>query len=261
MLKKIIFLPAVLCGTLLYSAGMVRCDFKHDKHLQGVASDGSALYWVFTDVIVKSDPDGKVLKKVPLHRMPGTAHHGGDPCFADGKLFVPYSGSGFNKYLNGRPNSNFIQQYNRDLEFEKSFPVPELEFGAGAVAMHNGSFFVAGGRPGKLPGNTIYEYDRDFKLKKKHELAFSSKKGIQSLTTDGINWYFGVYASPGTTFVTDMNFAVCGKWNISCAVGLLHLSDGKKLKAVSLKFGKNKKRQHFGGALAEIPSAKMKLFK
>lgn len=257
-MKKEWVIIALFVAFFLHGAE-IKCDFRNKSHLQGVADGDGAVYWVFTDVIVKSDFSGKVLKKVPLHRMPGGGCHGGDPCFANGKLYIPYNGSGFNKFLKDRPNINFIQQYSADLKFEKNFPVPDLEFGAGAVAWHDGRFFVAGGRPAALPGNAIYEYDRDFRLIKKHELDFSSRKGIQTLTTDGRYWYIGVYNSPAATFVTDMDFAVLGKWKISCSVGLLHLSDGRKLKARSVKFRKEKVLR-FGGALLELAPENMKLY-
>lgn len=257
-MRKIVFTMIFLSG-LLVDAAQVFCDFYHDKHVQGVASSGTALYWVFTDVIVKSDRAGKILKKVPVHRMPGRAHHGGDPCFADNKLYIPYSGSGFNRALGNRKSHNYILQYSAELEFEKSFPIPELEYGAGCIAFADGHFFVAGGRPKNIPGNSVYEYDRDFKLVKKHEIPFDSAKGIQSLTTDGKCWYFGVYGKSPATFVTDMKFNLLGKWHISTAVGLLHEPDGRKIKIRSVK--RKNTAPEFGGALLPLSEKHTKVHK
>lgn len=255
---KKLYLLITFIVFVFVGAAQINCEFFHNKHVQGVAYNGNELYWVYTDVLIKSDASGKIIKQVPLHRMPGGAHHGGDPCFVDGKLYVPYCGSGFNKYLKKRENHNYIQQYSADLEFEKSFPVPELEFGAGCIAFYNGRFFVAGGRPSGMAGNTVYEYDRNFRLLKKHELPFDSNKGIQTLTSDGKYWYFGVYNKPSVTFIADMDFQLVGKWNFSNAVGLLHYPDGRKIKIRSVK-RKTENGLRFGGALLELDAEHTKL--
>ena len=54
----------------------VRCEGAYPMHLQGVcAGDGKDLYWCFTDVLVKTDLEGKLVRRVPV------AKHHGDLCF------------------------------------------------------------------------------------------------------------------------------------------------------------------------------------
>ena len=144
-------------------------DSPKGQHLQGITSCGKYIYWVFSKKIIKTDLTGKIIKKVPLHKEAGKKVHGGSPAWLD-KLYVPYCASGFNKKLNGQPSLNFVQVYDADLNYVKSIPIPELEYGAGAMTTDGTNFFVTGGRPADLPGNTIYEYSRDFKLLKKHKL-------------------------------------------------------------------------------------------
>lgn len=60
----------------------VTCEGAYPHHLQGICVDDEAIYWSFTTTLVKTDRDGKLLKKVPV------ANHHGDLCHYDGKLYV-----------------------------------------------------------------------------------------------------------------------------------------------------------------------------
>ena len=61
------------------------------------------------------------------------------------------------------------------------------------MAFHDGRFFIVGGRPEGVPGNTVYEYDREFNLLEKHELDFDSRFGIQTINRAWGRWYLGCY--------------------------------------------------------------------
>ena len=59
------------------------CEGVYPRHLQGICTnDKDAIYWCWTDVLVKTDTDGRVLKKVPV------ANHHGDLCFHNGRVYV-----------------------------------------------------------------------------------------------------------------------------------------------------------------------------
>ena len=208
----------------------IRCEGSWSGHLQGVAFDGKdKLYWVFNNHLVQTDPKGKLLNATMLKREPGGVNHGGSPCYADGSIYVPYCGSGFNAELNGKPSYNFIQVYSeKDLSLVKSYSIPEVVYGAGAIAFADGNFFVAGGRVANKPGNTVYEYSPEFKLLKKHELEFNSHLGIQSMTFDGKNFWFGCYSvRAGSAYRTGRDFKVNGYYNFSGAYGMIPLNDRK----------------------------------
>lgn len=210
--------------------GDIKCEGSWSGHLQGVTFDGKdKLYWVFNRHLVQTGVNGKLLNATMLKREGGKADHGGSPCYANGFIYVPYCGSGFNKELNGNPSYNFVQVYDeKDLSLVKSYAVPEVVYGAGAIAFASGNFFITGGRPAGMPGNTVYEYSPEFKLLKKHHLEFNSDRGIQSMTFDGKNFWFGCYSvRSGAAYRTGRDFKVNGYYNFSGAYGMVPLNDRK----------------------------------
>jgi hypothetical protein len=67
------------------------CEGTYPKHLQGVAADGrQAIFWSWTDALVKTDLQGRLLR-----RIPADDHHG-DLCFAAGKVYVAVNLGKFN---------------------------------------------------------------------------------------------------------------------------------------------------------------------
>ena len=197
------------------------CAGEYPGHLQGIATDGKHLYWVFTRTLVKTGLDGRIIAKRDMK------HHCGDPCWHEGKLFVPVCASGFNRKLpEGTPSRNFIHVFDADLKPLAVHPVPELEYGAGGIAVRDGHFFVVGGRPKDLPGNTVYEYDDAFKPVRRHEVAFDSLKGIQTINYSSGRWYFGCYGTKLLTIETDGNFKVLRRLRPGTSVGMIPLDRG-----------------------------------
>ena len=163
--------------------------FAPNGHIQGIATDGRSLYWVFTASVVRTDLNGKVLAKR------GLPQHGGDPCFVDGKLFIPL-GDRFNQppKKNAKGPGDRVLVLSPDLKETKFIPVPKFQFGLGGLAFRNGRFYAVGGRPAGKPGNTVYEFDRNFKLLKRHELNVNSESGIQTINfTPGGRCLLGCY--------------------------------------------------------------------
>jgi hypothetical protein len=69
----------------------VQCDGTYPHHLQGICTnERDAIYWSFTDILVKTDQQGRVSKKIPV------ANHHGDLCFHDGKIYVAVNLGQFN---------------------------------------------------------------------------------------------------------------------------------------------------------------------
>lgn len=216
------------------------CQGEYPGHLQGMATDGGAIYWVFTRNIVKTDFTGRVLAKAKL------PHHGGDPCWYDGKLYVPLCGSGFNRRPKpGAVSKNYVNVFDADLKQLKRYPIPELEYGAGGIAVRDGHFFVVGGRPKDLPGNAVYEYDGDFKPVRRHELEFDSSKGIQSIGLAFGKWYFGCYGTNGMAIETDEKFRFTRKVRPNTAFGMIPLANGLVLIGQSAR---SKTHNRSGGA-------------
>ena len=215
-------------------------------HLQGVAADENYIYLSYIRNIIKCDWSGGVVKKIDVPLFDGLDdpksdiaalkkkyniryHHFGDCCFHDGKLYVAYCGSGFNKYLNGAVSYNYIYVFDQDLNFIRRHHVPEMESGAGGITFANGKFYLVGGRPYSITGNTVYEYDSNFKLLKKHSLSINSSRGIQTISFDGRYFWIGCYGAGNYSFRFDQNFQLDSVFNFIVSTGMLHSSDGKEI--------------------------------
>ena len=183
-------------------------------HIQGADFNGQHLFISFTGNLFKCDASGKILKKTGYPDVDGisgndaksrqlkmqnniTRSHFGDLCFADGKVFVAFSGSGFNRELNGSNSYNYIFEYDADLNLLKRHHVPIMQYGVGGITFANGKFYVVGGRPDGVPGNTVYVFDRKFKAVDAVELPFNSLKGIQTISYNNGKFYIGCYGGGG----------------------------------------------------------------
>ena len=81
----------------------VLCEGKYAGHLQGVCRDeGGDFFWSFTRALVKTNPQGKVLKKIPV------ADHHGDVCLVNGKVYCAVNFGAFN-HPEGRADALFVR--------------------------------------------------------------------------------------------------------------------------------------------------------
>src|SRR4051812_35321676 len=123
----------MIFGTLLISlaaAGQVvpiTCEGTYPRHLQGVATDGRAIYWSWTDALVKTDMQGRLMKRVKA------ASHHGDLCVVKDKVFVAVNLGPFN--LPAGKADSWVYAYDAaTLDLLTRQPVPELVHGAGGIA-------------------------------------------------------------------------------------------------------------------------------
>ena len=195
----------------------IRCAGEYAGHIQGLATDGETIYWSFTSAVVRTDLNGKVLAKHPL------AVHGGDPCFAGGKLYVPL-GTNFSlepgkkekKHKAGKNKKpaadNFVLVLDPDLKPLRTIPLVGFKYGAGGIACRNGRFYIVGGRPAGRPGNTIHEYGADFKPLRRIEIDFNSSSGIQTINfTPAGRCLLGCYGAGGMAYRGGNFFIVGGR--------------------------------------------------
>ena len=200
----------------------IDCPGVYSGHLQGIATDGTSIYWSFTGCVVRTDLAGRLLAKAKI------PFHGGDPCWHAGKLYVPI-GECFNAEApRGKPAKNRVFVFDAGLKLVKKYRLPDFKYGAGGMAAHQGRFFIVGGRPAKLPGNTVYEYSPRFKLLRRHQLDFDSEAGIQTINFAFGKWYFGCYGTNGCAVVADEAFRVAGRVAPPLNVGMIPLA-GKEL--------------------------------
>lgn len=226
-------------------------------HIQGVATDGKYIYLSYSGNILKSDWQGNIIKFIKTPRFDGLEdpkndiaalkkkfniriHHSGDCCFHDGKLYVAYCGSGFNRRYESGWSYNYVYVFDTDLNFIRRHHVPDMVHGAGGITFANGRFYLVGGRPAGVTGNTLYEYDSSFKLLKKHQLKFNSDKGIQTISWDGEHFWIGCYKTGDFAFLVDKDFKVTSVAKAPIATGVLNSSDRKTLLCFRDVFRKRK---------------------
>ena len=199
-------------------------------HVQGLASDGKVIFRAFDYGIIKSDMNGKFLKKADCKMLPGKSWmHAGSPCLADGKLYVPVNFGSFNRNLNGKPSLNYIQIFDLELNFISSFHVPEVEHGAGCITYANGRFFVSGGRAYQMSGNAVFEYDKNFKFIRKYDIDITSYVGVQTIAFDGKYFWLGCFGNRSMSYRLARDFKDITYYDFKSSFGLSPLPSGKML--------------------------------
>lgn len=210
-------------GRSLGEVFKVNCEGTYPRHLQGVCTDERAIYWSFTTTLVKTDMQGRVLKKIPV------ASHHGDLVFRGGKLFVAVNLGKFND-PNGNADS-WVYVYDAESLNELSrHETQEVFHGAGGIGWRDGHFFVVGGLPNDVKDNYVYEYDSKWSFVRKHVInSGHTHLGIQTATFAHDRWWFGCYGTPKTLLVTDKDFQMKGRYKIDCSLGIEALSGGRLL--------------------------------
>lgn len=202
----------------------VECEGTYPRHLQGIATDGrDAIFWSWTDALVKTDLQGRLLKRVRA------ANHHGDLCYHDGKVFVAVNLGKFNEPA-GKEDSWVYVYDAATLNEVARHRVPELVHGAGGIAHRDGKFIVVGGLPPDVSENYLYEYDEQFTFKKRHVLASGhTDKGIQTAAWAHGTWWFGCYGTPKILLRADSDFKLTGKWEFDASLGIQEVPDGRFL--------------------------------
>ncbi len=222
------FLAAVLLLAASANAAdfrNVECNGFYRHHLQGMCVDDEAIYWCFTTQLVKTDVAGKLLKQAPV------ANHHGDLCHHDGKLYVAVNLGRFN-HPEGKADS-WVYVYDAETLAELArHQTQEVFHGAGGIGVREGRFYVVGGLPAGVQENYVYEYDGVFRFLKKHTVKSGhTHLGIQTATFANDRWWFGCYGSPAVLLVTDADFAMKGRYEFNCSLGIAGLPDGRMLVA------------------------------
>lgn len=200
------------------------CEGVYPRHLQGICTnDRDAIYWSWTDALVKTDAQGRILKQVPV------ANHHGDLCFHGGRVHVAVNLGKFNEPA-GRADS-WVFVYDADTLVEIArHPVPELVHGAGGMAYHAGRFLIVGGLPPGVNENYLYEYDEAFHFRQRHVLESGhTLMGIQTAAFADGSWWFACYGKPQILLRADEQFQLTGKWEFDASLGIAPLAGGRFL--------------------------------
>lgn len=153
-------------------------------HLQGIACDGKAVYWSFSDRILKTDLQGKMLKEQPV------AFHAGDLWFQNGRLYCTVA----RRVPGGIVNE--IQIFDPELKLERSVKMPAEWIGIDGIA-GDGRHFWVGRDPGQAAhaGLSICELDAEFRPVR--TWAFNADRqyfyGTQAFCRIGDEFLIGTY--------------------------------------------------------------------
>lgn len=210
-------------GKSFDATSQVFCEGTYRHHLQGICTDGKTIFWSFTTTLVKTDMNGKLLRKIPV------ANHHGGLCFHDDKIYVAVNLGQFND-PEGNADSWVYVYDSATLNELARHEVQEVFHGAGGIGIQNGHFFVVGGLPDSVEENYVYEYDGDFQFLKKHVInSGHTHLGIQTATFAHDRWWFGCYGDPKILLVTDADFQMKGRYNFDCSLGIEGLPGGRLL--------------------------------
>ncbi|HEY2411058.1 MAG TPA: hypothetical protein VGI40_02375 [Pirellulaceae bacterium] len=222
----------------------VACEGIYPRHLQGVCTNEEAIFWSFTTKLVKTDRLGKVVKQVDV------ASHHGDLCFHQGKVFVALNLGKFNDSKGNADSWVYVYDAS-DLSCLAKHKTPEVFYGAGGIAFHDGRFLVVGGLPYDANENYVYEYDADFKFVKKHTLASGhTYLGIQTATFADGQWWFGCYGDPRILLKADASLTNVDRFEFDCSLGIVPVERGKFLIA---RDGSTSDKGHTGRLVLAIP--------
>ena len=198
----------------------VDCEGTYPGHLQGICLDEQGnIYWSFTTWLVKTDPQGKLIHKVPV------ANHHGDLCYDEGKVYVAVNLGKFND-PQGNADSWVYVYKTANLKETARHEVQQVKFGAGGVAVHDNRFLVVGGLPGDREENDIHEFDQDFNYVKQHSLdSGQTYLGIQGATYSEDAWWFACYGQQLLTAKTDLE--MLGRYTFECGLGIVGLGESQ----------------------------------
>ena len=203
----------------------VVCQGTYAGHLQGICVDDRAIYWSFTTALVKTDLQGKIVKKIPV-----VTHHG-DLCISNGKLFIAVNLGKFND-PEGNADSWIYVYDAATLEELAKHEVQQVFHGAGGIGIRDGRFYVVGGLPRDIQENYVYEYDENFRFINKHSVkSGQTRLGIQTATFAHDRWWFGCYGTPKILLVTDADFKMIGRYDFDCSLGIVGLPNNHLLSA------------------------------
>lgn len=208
------------------SGAEIVCEGSYAKHLQGVCrGDDGALYWCFTDELVKTDAAGARLKTIPV------ASHHGDLCCHAGRVYVAVNLGKFNRPAGEADSWVYVYEAD-DLDFVAKHAVPEVVHGAGGMAWQAGKFFVVGGLPEGIDENYAYEYDEALRFVRRHTIPSRfTLMGIQTAAFDGRSWWLGCYGKPAILLRASAGFGDVRRYESNAAYGIVPQDDGTLLVA------------------------------
>lgn len=171
------------------------------RRLQGIATapDG-ALYWSWTDRIVKTSPEGEVLAAAEVQ-----GHHG-DLTWRDGRVVVAVNRGRFHDPEAAHDSWACVLDADT-LEEAGRHELPEVRYGAAGICWARDRYVVVGGLPVELEhaddaANEVHEYDADFRWLATVRLPGGwTRHGIQTAEFAFGRFFFGCDGDPPCVLV------------------------------------------------------------
>lgn len=236
----------------------------YPMHLQGVTTNqADAIYWSYTNRLIKTDASGKLLKSLNV------IDHHGDLTFANGKIYVAVNDrvtqppGEFNAANPNNPGRQWIFEYDAEtLEKTAQHHVPQVTYGAGGIAYHDGRFLVVSGLATGETTNYAYEYDGSFTHLRTIELDTGyTDRGIQTAEFAAGHWWFGTYHAIGAgndsrqLFKYNESLDSFNQYSFDASLGLAAMPHGRLLVGTNQRIGS----QHFGRVELAVPDAELGL--
>lgn len=191
-------------------------------HLQGVAAGDGGIYWSFTRHIVKTDFSGRpvAVREAPSHQ--------GDLCVKDGTVYVAVNRGRFNQEKGAVSE---VMSYDAEtLKPLETWPLPEMPHGAGGMTWRGDRFFIVGGLPATHECNYVYEYTKQFKFVRRHDLPTGfTLMGIQTAAYEEGRFLFGIYGgsgNPAGVIAVEDDLKTWRRYTGQGSVGILRLDGG-----------------------------------
>lgn len=197
-------------------AETVPCRFEARWHVQGTDTDGTAIFWSFTTVLVKTDREGNVLATRDV------ANHHGDCCVRDGRLYVSV---GLQETEEKGP---YIYIYETEsLAFVERILLTDFPDSLDGITFYDGHFYVALGKPKNDPAasNRIFQYTPDFTFVRSFEIPMDTYFGVQAMTFAHGEFWLGLYGrgTKAGTIQTDTEFNIIAEHRTDSSVGVYAL--------------------------------------
>ena len=174
----------------------IHCPGNYGGHQQGMANDRqTAFFWSHTTQLAKTDLHGNLLNVIDV-----PSHHG-DLDYYQGKVYVAANPAGFNGQA---PADSWVYVYDaQDLSLIARHSVPELVFGAGGIAIHDGRVeIVQEGKHVKfLPDVEHRTFSGDYARKKGRPVLYVTERAVFRLRESGMTL---VETAPGISLEKDI---------------------------------------------------------
>lgn len=200
------------------SASEIVCEGRdYPYHLQGVATDGTNIYWTFTTVLVKTDLEGRRIAKFDVNR---DDVHMGDLSCRKGRVYV---GIGRGRRADGSRVPGEVWEMNADtLAVERTFETPEAIWCNNGLAWWDGSWWVISSAPKGFEYNILAEYDENFVYRDTHLVKSGwTLLGVQTILPVGDRLLLGTYSS--NTIVVDGKALRTKKRDVSRETGVVRV--------------------------------------